>query len=246
MKGVILSEKTYEEAEKLIHEETIMVLPLGGGTKEHGPHLPSGTDFYIVEELAGQIVETCDVVILPTLPYGYYPAFVDWPASISINARSFMDMIKDIIRPFARIGVKKFMILDIGVSTQAPLQLMASDLHNELGVYVAITDFGEIWKDIKDQICHQKEGGHADEAETSLMLAIRPEFVKMEKAVEEYQKPFKGTVVNGKKIVTIRSKMKTQTGIHGNPVFATKDKGFILLNRSVAMIQDFLEEFQKI
>lgn len=246
MKGVILSEKTHEQAEKLIHKESIMVLPIGGGTKEHGPHLPVGTDFYIVEELAKKIVENCDVVLLPTLSYGYYPAFVDWPASISINARTFIDMIADIIRPFARIGVKKFMILDIGVSTQPPLHVMASDLHNELGVYVAVTDFGEIWKDIKDQICQQKEGGHADEAETSLMLAIRPELVKMDKAVEAYREPFQGTVVNGRRIISIRSKMDTQNGIHGNPRFATKAKGDMILDRSVGMIQNFLEEFKKI
>jgi creatinine amidohydrolase len=246
MIGTILSEKTYEEVSQIINEETILVLPIGGAAKEHGPHLPCGTDFYIVEELAQRIAEKCDVVVLPTLSYGYYPAFVEWPGSISINGRVFMDMVSDIIRPFASIGVKKFLLLDIGVSTQPPLKMIASDLHNELGIYVAVTDFSEIWGDIKDEICQQKEGGHADEAETSLMLTIKPELVKMEKAIEEYREHIKSTVVNKRKMINISRKMTSQHGIHGNPTFATKEKGALILEKSVAIIKGFLEEFKKI
>lgn len=246
MRGSILSEKTYEEVQQMVNQNTVVVLPIGGAAKEHGPHLPCGTDYYIVEELAKRIVKKCDVLLLPTLSYGYYPAFVDWPGSISIDGRLFIDMVSEIIRPFARVGVRKFLVLDIGVSTQPPLKLMASDLHNELDVYVAVTDFGEIWGDIKEEICQQEAGGHADEAETSLMLAIRPDLVDMDKAVEEYREPFKGTMVNGRRIINIRSKMTSPHGIHGNPTFATKEKGNLILEKSVDMISEFLGEFKMI
>lgn len=245
MKGVILSEKTYEEAERIINEDTIMALPIGGAVKEHGAHLPCGSDYYIVEEIANQVVQRCDVVLLPTLQYGYYPAFIDWPGSVSINARLFMDIIAEIIRPFAKRGVKKFLIIDIGVSTQPPLKLLSSEMHNELGVYMAVTNFETIWGSLREEICEQEKGGHADEVETSLLLAIRPDIVKMDKAVEEYKEPFSGTMLEGKKAIHIGSKMRTKSGIHGNPTFATKEKGELIIKKSADFIVNFVEEFKK-
>ncbi len=55
----------------------IAVLPVGAGTKEHGPHLPGGTDLMMVEELARRVVEACPVILMPALAYGYFPAFLD-------------------------------------------------------------------------------------------------------------------------------------------------------------------------
>jgi creatinine amidohydrolase len=245
MKGIILAEKTYVEVEQLVDEESIVVLPIGGGSKEHGPHLPCGTDFYIVEALAKDLVDHHDIVLLPTLAYGYYPAFVDWPGSVSISGQVFINMVGEIVQSFAKFGVKKFILLDIGVSTQAPLKVLASDLHNELDVYVALTDFSEIWGLVKDEVCQQDQGGHADEGETSLMLAIRPDLVHMDLAIEEYREPFQGTVVNGRRIVSIRSKMSSPNGIHGNATYATAEKGKILQQRSLEMVGAFIEEFRK-
>lgn len=244
MKGIILAEKTYEEVDKIINEDTIIVLPIGGALKEHGPHLPCGCDYYIVQELAKIVVEKAEIVLLPTLKQGYYPAFIDWPGSVSLNPQLFMDVVADIIRPFAKRGVKKFLLLDIGVSTQPPLRLLSSELHNELGIYLAVTDFEEIWGSIKAEICEQEKGGHGDEVETSLLLSICPELVNMDKAVEDYTIPFPGTVVDGRRMVRIGSKMTTKNGIHGNPTFATKEKGDLILEKSVDILLNFINEFK--
>lgn len=245
MKGTILSEITYEEAEKIINEDTIIALPIGGAIKEHGPHLPCGSDYYTVQEIANRIVEKFDLVLLPTLPFGYYPAFVDWPGSVSINSRLFMDIIADIIRPFAKKGVKKFLIIDVGVSTQTPLKLLSSDLHNELGIYLAITDFGEIWANLEEEVCEQEKGGHGDEVETSLILSTRPELVKMDKAVEEYSQSSINTIVDGRRIINIRGKMRTKSGINGNPIFATKEKGDLFFEKAIDILVDFLKEYKE-
>lgn len=238
VKGVRLAELTWEEAAEAAKQYPIAVLPIGGGTKEHGPHLPCGTDLMVVEELARRVAEAAPVTLLPALAYAYYPAFVDWPGSISIAARHFTGMVADVVRSLARHGTKKFLLLDGGVSTHPPLQTLSRDLHQELGVYVAVTDIRGLGVKVKKEIAEQKSGGHADEIETSCMLAIRPDLVKMERAVKEFHDVVPGTRGKGGVIkVAIGGKMTTQSGINGDATLATAEKGEKVL---AAMAQDII------
>ena len=114
--GYFISELTYEECQGLINEKTVIVLPIGGGSKEHGNHLPMGTDYMVADFLAKEVTKRCDVLTLPTLPYGYFPSFVKWKGSVNIDYRNFLAFIKDILMSFVNFGVKKFLIIDDGVS----------------------------------------------------------------------------------------------------------------------------------
>ena len=49
MKGVFIKDLTYPQCCKMIDENSVIVLPIGGGSKEHGSHLPMGTDWYVTE-----------------------------------------------------------------------------------------------------------------------------------------------------------------------------------------------------
>lgn len=247
MKGVKLAELTWEEAAKAFKDYTIVVLPIGGATKEHGYHLPCGTDYLIIEDLAARIVETTPVILLPTIPYAYYPAFIDWPGSISVQAQNFIAFVEDIIKSLTRHGIKKFLILDGGVSTQPPLKILSSDLHNELGVLVAVTNLAETGREVREAICEQERGGHADEAETSMMLAINGELVQMDKAVEDYRETIPGmSGVAGVEKITMGRKVTTKSGVNGNATLATAAKGEKLLEAHTADIIAFLKHFQNI
>lgn len=246
MKGVRLSDITYEEAKEAINKDSIILLPIGGGAKEHGPHLPCGTDFFVVEELAKRVVDRSPVVLLPTLPYAYYPAFVDWPGSVSIEAKHFMDIVSDIIKSFVRHGVKKFLILDGGVSTHCPLRILSSDMHNEFGIKVAVTNILGLGKEVEDEVCEQEKGGHADESETSNVLSIRPDLVKMERAVKEFCTVIPNTFgKSGVRKIAIGGKMETANGINGDSTLATPEKGEIILSAMADDIVNFVEEFAK-
>lgn len=144
MKGIRLSNLTYEQVPEALKTHPVVVLPIGGGTKEHGPHLPLGTDFWLAEELARRVVEDAQILLLPTLAYAYYPAFVDWAGSVSIRSRVFMDFVAEIVRSMYRHGARRFLLLDTGVSTNPPLRTLSSELHEELGIYVAVTDITKL------------------------------------------------------------------------------------------------------
>ena len=247
MKGVILSQLTWEEAQNAYETYSIVMLPIGAGTKEHGVHLPCGTDYFIIEELAARVVDACPVIMLPTLPYAYYPAFIDWPGSVSIKADHFMGFIGDIIKSFVKHGIRKFLILDGGVSTQHPLKILSSDLHNELGILVAVTNILEIGNEVKNEVCEQEWGGHADEVETSSMLSINRNKVKMNYAVEEYSHKAPGSCSkNGGQKVFLGRKVTTKSGISGNASLATVEKGEKILAAQTNDIITFIDYFKRV
>ena len=242
MKGIRLAEITWEEARDAVARYPVAMLPIGGGTKEHGPHLPLGTDLLMVEELAHRVVEAAPVMLLPALAYAYYPAFVDWPGSVSIAARHFTNLVADIIRSLYRHGMRKFLILDGGVSTHPPLRTLSSDLHEELNIYVAVTNILGLGAEVIAEMEEQEKGGHADETETSCILALHPDLVKMEHAPKEWRQEIPGAFGKGGiQKVHLGGKMRTPNGIHGDATLATAPKGEKAL---AAMAQDIIEFVQ--
>lgn len=241
--GYFIKEMTYEECQPLLNKDTVVVLPIGGGSKEHGNHLPMGTDYFVTDWVATQVTKRCNVVTLPTLPYAYFPAFIKWKGSVSIDYEHFIAYVQDILMSFVRFGVKKFLIIDGGVSTHGPLMLLSKTLDNTYGVKVAVSDITTLAKRTEDAICEQSRGGHGDESETSTMLYIREDLVHMDKTVEEYTEPFPGTVEDGLMKVFVSKRMNTPYGTNGNSTLATKSKGEKILCAMVDSLAHFLEKF---
>ncbi|HET9222654.1 MAG TPA: creatininase family protein [Roseiflexaceae bacterium] len=244
MQGVRLSELTWEQAAEANQRYPVALLPIGAGTKEHGPHLPCGTDLMVVEELARRVVEIAPVLLLPALAYGFFPAFVDWPGSVSVRPEYFAGMVGDIVRSLARHGTKKFLLLDGGVSTHPPLRTLSYELYNELGVRVAITNILALGHEARRAVAEQESGGHADEIETSCMLAIRPELVHMERAVKEIDPAPPGASGDDSvRKFTLAGKMETPSGVNGDPTLATAAKGERVLAAMTQDIVTFLRDF---
>ena len=53
--GYFIKELTYEQLRTLITERSVVVLPIGGGAKEHGNHLPMGTDYFVTDWVANAV-----------------------------------------------------------------------------------------------------------------------------------------------------------------------------------------------
>lgn len=245
--GIKISEITWQEATELIDENSIVCLPIGGGTKEHGPHLPLGTDLMVTEELARRVFEVTPIMLLPALAYAYYPAFVDWVGSVSIEAENFKNFVADIIKSFARHGVKKFLILDGGVSTHFPMRILSYDMRNELGVYVAVTHILGLGKEVQLEVCEQEEGGHADESETSCMLVIRSELVKLNLALKEYSSKIPHAFSeSGILKVAVSGKMDSPHGINGDATLANAEKGEKILDAMAQDIIKFVKSFDEL
>ena len=241
--GYHIKDLTCEQVAELVTERTVVVLPIGGGSKEHGGHLPMGTDLYVTDWVAELVTERCDVVTLPTLPYGYFPAFTGWKGSVSVEFDHFRAYVKDILFSFIRHGVKKFLIIDGGVSTHPPLCQAARELMEAHGVTVAVTNILQLQAEAEERVCRQRRGGHGDESETSAMLVIRPDLVRMDRTGEEYFSVFPGTERNGRRIVTVPGRADSPRGSNGTSALATEEKGRVILSAMVDGICGFLDTF---
>lgn len=241
--GYFISELTYEQCQDIINKDTVVVLPIGGGSKEHGNHLPMGTDYLVADYLAKEVTRRCEVLTLPTLPFAYFPAFIKWKGSVSIDYNHFSDYVKDILLSFVRFGVRKFLIIDNGVSTHIPLKLLALTMNNEYDVKVAVSNCTGLAWETEEALCSQKRGGHGDEGETSCILHLRPDLVHMDKTTEEYSAIFPHASVNGVEKVYFPNRMCTPCGTNGNSTLATAEKGEAILQAQVDALVAFLQEY---
>jgi creatinine amidohydrolase len=239
-KGILLEDLTWQEAEKVLGPDRIVVIPIGAASKEHGPHLQLKNDWLLAEYFKREILEGADVVIAPTVNYHYYPAFVEYPGSISLRLETARDLMVDICRSLSRCGPRKFYALNTGISTMAPLELTAKILAEER-IDFRYTDIRKLIEPVESEVKQQEGGTHADEIETSMMLFIAPSTVDMSKAIKDYQPSAKGGLTrdpNG-------DGSYSASGIFGDPTLATRQKGEIVV-RAIAngMLQE-IEELRK-
>jgi creatinine amidohydrolase len=133
-------------------------------------------------------------------------------------------------------------LLDGGVSTHAPLRTLSSELHQELRVHVAVSNFLGLGRQVQAAIAEQASGGPADGVETSCLQVIRPDLVRMERAVKQIDLALPGTRGNDRvRKFSLGGKMITSSGINGDAILATAAKGELMLAAMAQDIVDFLE-----
>lgn len=218
--GFFLEHLNWKEAEELLNEKTIVVIPIGAQSKEHGHHLPLNNDFLMAEYLKHAIAKRLPVVIAPTINYSFYPAMAEYPGSVSLKIETASAMFIDIVKSFARFGPKHFYFLNTGISTIRPLKLAAEELDREQLV-VAYTDLRIVLNAVREQLEEQEGGTHADEIETSIMLYMAPEIVNMDKAICDYHGDAPGPLSRERRPDAVYS----PSGAWGDPTKASKEKG---------------------
>src|ERR1700736_1982263 len=83
--GILLEELTWQEAEKVLRPDTIIIIPVGAESKEHGPHLKLKNDWLLAEYFKREVLKRANVVVAPTVNYYYYPAFIEYPGSTTLR-----------------------------------------------------------------------------------------------------------------------------------------------------------------
>ena len=108
----------WPEAETILTPETVVVVPLGAASKEHGPHLKLRNDLALADYLTQRVVDATTVVVAPTLTYHFYPAFLEYPGSTSLSLATARDMTAEVVRTLSAYGPRRFYVLNTGVSTE--------------------------------------------------------------------------------------------------------------------------------
>jgi creatinine amidohydrolase len=233
-RGIVLGDLTWPEAEKALKADTVVVIPIGAESKEHGPHLKLKNDSILAEYFKRKVVERADVVAAPIVNYHYYPAFVEYPGSTTLRLETARDLLVDICRSLARYGPKRFYALNTGVSTVRALKPAAEILAAE-GILFRYTNLLEVGAEAEKRISKQEGGTHADEIETSLMLFIDPASVDMGKAVKDYHPSEAGGLTRDPN----KRGVYSASGVYGDATLATKEKGEVMARAIVeGMLRD--------
>jgi creatinine amidohydrolase/Fe(II)-dependent formamide hydrolase-like protein len=188
MKGVWLEDLTWSEAKARFDANAVVIVPIGAAAKAHGPHLPLKTDALTARALGQRLIERLPVVAAPVVGFGFYPAFTSFAGSQHLSADTFKALLGELIGNLTQHGVRRIALVNTGVSTEKPVDEVAAAT-GALALHMRA--MGKV----ADALIEKKDGGHADERETSVVLALDPRSVRMDKLAPSG--PFETTAATG-------------------------------------------------
>jgi creatinine amidohydrolase len=205
----------------------VAVLPIGS-IEPHAEHLAYGTDFFTVDRFAEGLVGEANrrgarCLLLPTMPFGCNVNVQQCPWAMSLQPRTLTDFVADVVASVTRQGVRKIVILNGHGGNTSVLQAALRELFPKTEAFIALAEWYAVAGDVEKEVLETKEGGHACEMETSVMLHLCPDHVDMAAAVPTRTRP---TIFSGRHLqfVSPWHIYTLNTGI-GDPTKATAEKG---------------------
>jgi len=239
--GVALADLSWQEAEPFLTASAVVVIPLGAGSVEYGPHLKLNAGERLARSVAARVQAATAIVVAPPLTYHYFPSYAEYPGSTSLDRATARDVTVDVVRSLAQHGPRRFYVLNTGGAAIVPLSDAAKALADQ-GILLGYTDMryqlqsAQITRQQRDVL---NGAPHADEIETSMLLYADPTAVDMKKATLEY-----GT---GRGALTRKDNgngILSKTGVLGDATVATAEKGRMLIDRLVSGVLDDIDRLR--
>jgi creatinine amidohydrolase len=245
---------TWPEVRRAAAQDRVCLVPVAT-LEDHGPHLPIDTDLRITAEICRQAAEAApdEVVLLPPIPHGYSPHHMDFPGPITIGWDTFTRYCTDVGTSLARHGFRRMLFLNGHGSNQNFVEAAArlvNVAHPNVLAAAAFYLSGAKAAETVAAVRESEQGGiaHACELETSIYLAIDPDAVDMEKAVDELgyeatEYGFMDWSDGPLKLMPWWSSFSA-TGVQGRATLATAEKGEALLAAAVEETVGFLRDLK--
>ena len=218
----------------------IVVVPFGS-TEQHGRHLPLATDSVMGDEFGWAIADRLDAFLAPTVRYGCSEHHLAFPGTISISEDTFKRIVADVVASLSRHGFRRILLLPTHGGNFKPLASAYAKLEPVENVSVlAFTDLeGLVNVAFKSSdasgVASAQSGAHSGEWETSLMLALRPEQVKMQHA----EAGFVGSLAEIMSKVFDGIHNLDANGVLGDPRPATAEAGKKYFEDMVALFHEW-------
>ncbi len=163
----------------------LAIIPVGS-IEQHGPHMPVMTDWAIAAELGRRVQAKTGGLLLPALPVSTCREQMGKKGSVWMEPPTFYNMMCDIILSLKTQGFKRVLILQChgGIFIMTPIVRDLNAKYNPdlmVALFDPLTALPIMYR---EGILEDNAELHAGEGETSMMLAIAPETVHMEHAVD--------------------------------------------------------------
>lgn len=216
----------------------VAILPLGA-TEQHGYHLPLGVDIILAEALSRRVAEETGATVLPAMPFGYSWVWRDAPGTVTLGNTTVEDVICETAESMARHGVRHLILINGHEANSASMKYASRRLWDNPEIKVWRLFYPDLAA-VMAQYCESPTWHgivHACEFETSLMLAVAPDLVEMDKAVREYPGKDRGYFQGGRPMGEL-----SISGVFGDATLATAEKGRFMLDIFTAHMAQAIRE----
>lgn len=192
MAAVELDKLTWPEVEAELRGGRDTIVIAFGATEQHGHHMPLATDALLGDAFARRLADRLNAFVGPTVRVGCSSHHLAFPGTLSISDETFHAIVADLVSSLVGAGFRRVVLIPTHGGNFGPLAAAVEKLSGEqrdhvvaitdLGVFLTIAQLGEQEFEVP-----MAEGGlHAGEWETSLMLAVHPDLVHMDRAEAGY------------------------------------------------------------
>jgi creatinine amidohydrolase/Fe(II)-dependent formamide hydrolase-like protein len=227
-----MKEMTPTAIGELLGRRPTLIVPVGT-TEQHGPHLPLGCDTIVVDRLADDLSAAFTVLRAPTVEFGVHAVSRPLPGSAALRHRTLHRVMNELIESWEDgAGVREFVILTAQAS-EGHLEALSTIRTEEATVQV-VDIFGLDFGPLLDQ-----PGGpiHGGELDTSLLLYLAPELVRMDLALDFALTP---KMLARYRPGHVRRLPEGSPGSVGYPSLASAQKGELLYKFILDRISSYL------
>ncbi len=235
---MLIEAMTMLEFEEHLKKSQTVVVPVGS-VEEHGSHLPLSTDTVHVYEVCRRACEDTGAFLAPPVHYGICRSSSQHPGTISITFDTLRALLKDIGHSLYKQGLRNFIFISGhagGSHTAAMLEAGEVLLGQFPGSRVSSLNILELGLKGWASVIETQDDSHAGELETSVMMVLRPEWVKG-KGSREYPSFPKGILVKDKRKFW-------PGGVWGDPAKASPEKGVRCLESVVQALVRLIQQLE--
>jgi creatinine amidohydrolase len=248
---------TWPEINEAALAHKTLLLPIGS-TEQHGHHLPLDVDNFLARSVcvAAAKLAPREMLVMPTIPYGYNEHAQDFPGTIHVTYHHFIEYCLDVCKSVAYAGFDRVLIVDGHGSNEHLCEFIARRATLETDAMFASTIWTNLAVEAFEKVRSSPTGGaaHACELETSAYLYLDPSKVKMELAKDHYGAAA-GAV--GSKFMTVDltrglgpvklvrwTSAATPHGVSGAATLGTAEKGRAIIEAAAQNVLEFVREFR--
>jgi creatinine amidohydrolase len=193
-----LEHMTWPDIEAALAAGRTRVVVGVGAVEQHGPHLPLCTDAERGTRLAYEVARRLDdALVAPTIRVGCSEHHMAFPGTLTVRPSTLEAVCTDYCTSLARHGFRVICLVPSHGGNFAPLAAMLDRLNAAVApearvlLFADLLGFVQLWQQTVEAETGlgARVGGHADIAETSEMLAVRPELVHTDRAAVGYTEP---------------------------------------------------------
>lgn len=262
-KGYFLERLTWPQAKQAFEKTSVVVIPTGSN-EQHGPHLPTGTDWMVAREVARRLGERAEVIVTPGLPFGYAKYHTVFPGTIAVTEETLKHAMIDICGDLLKYGATHILFVNGHGGNTTALRQTGEWLRERCvpSVVSSWWTMAHVVNPAWNMI------GHADYIEVAAMMAIAPELVdlsvaknhKNRKLTDKLSFDNLGVVRFKEGTMAINGVMTdvTETGdmlelgesaatdYDIEPTAGTAEMGNAILDGVADYLAEFVEEFRKV